>query len=121
MSEFYDRQGLRFDDVQTWGRLHADIGYRRVGEATIGNLWVSTVWLGMDHSFGSGPPLIFESMVFVAGEGGTDLDCRRYSTEAEAVAGHAALLEEIRSGTFCGYGDEPVDSTYEITEEPTLI
>lgn len=25
---------------------------------------LSTVWLGLDHSFGSGPPLIFETMLF---------------------------------------------------------
>ena len=29
------------------------------GEATI-----STVYLGLDHSFGNGPPLFFETMIF---------------------------------------------------------
>lgn len=119
--EHYDRQGNLIPDLLTWARLHEDIAYKRVAETTIGNLWVSTVWLGLDHSFGGGPPLIFETMVFVQGEGGNDLDCRRYATEAEALAGHEEILEEIRSGRFTGYGDEPMDTTYKITEEPTLI
>ena len=118
---YYDRQGKPLTDTMEWGRLHSDYEYKRVAETTIGRLWVSTVWLGLDHSFGDGPPLIFETMVFVAGEGGDDLDCRRYSTEAEALAGHEDVLAEIREGRFTGYGDEPIDNTYEITEEPTLI
>jgi predicted cobalt transporter CbtA len=56
---------------------------------------VSTVWIGIDHRFGDdGPPLIFETMVFNRAEGWGELDCERYSTEAEAVAGHAAMCEK---------------------------
>jgi hypothetical protein len=57
-----------------------------------GGCWVSTVWLGLDHSFGEGPPLIFESMVFASQEDHTDLDCIRYATREEAEAGHSALV-----------------------------
>lgn len=47
---------------------------------------VSTVWLGIDHSFTpDGPPLIFETMVF---GGPMDMYTRRYSTQAQALAGH---------------------------------
>ena len=53
---------------------------------------VSTVWLGLDHQFGDGPPLIFETMVFPSNEDFGDLDSRRYSTEQEAVAGHATMV-----------------------------
>lgn len=55
---------------------------------------VSTVFLGLDHSFGGGPPLLFETMVF---ENGTneDVGCNRYSTWEEADAGHAGMVEEF--------------------------
>jgi hypothetical protein len=56
-----------------------------------GGCWVSTVWLGLDHSFGEGPPLIFESMVF-GPDDMTDLDCIRYATRKEAEAGHSMLV-----------------------------
>lgn len=54
---------------------------------------VSTVWLGLDHRFGpEGPPLIFETMVFPSKGDYEDLDMERYSTEAEAHAGHARMV-----------------------------
>lgn len=56
--------------------------------------WVSTVWLGIDHGWGDTPPLIFESMVFESVALGESLDCERYSTEREALAGHARLVRK---------------------------
>jgi hypothetical protein len=61
---------------------------------------VSTVFLGMDHNFyGDGPPLIFETMVFPA-VGYIELDMCRYSTEAEAVAGHQKMVEKWSKKDF---------------------
>ena len=54
--------------------------------------YVSTVWLGLDHSFFSGPPLIFETMVFSFF--GRSLDINRYSTENEAWAGHWEMVNK---------------------------
>jgi hypothetical protein len=53
---------------------------------------VSTVFLALDHSVGHGPPLLFETMVFVNGVGE---DCERYSTWAEAEEGHANMVAKI--------------------------
>ena len=105
--EHYDRQGQPID-MMLWGQLHSDPVYKRVAESHVGPLWVSTVWLGLDHSFGDGPPLIFETMVFATD--GTDIDwseqiCERYSTEEEALAGHQAVVESLQ---------------YVIEEVPTL-
>lgn len=47
---------------------------------------VSTVFLGLNHQYGDGPPLIFETMVF---GGKYDQDMERYATEAQAIEGHA--------------------------------
>lgn len=77
-----------------------DMGKRELHIVKQDTLWngifVSTVWLGFDHQFGKGRPLIFESMVFMhTGKHlGKDLDQKRYSTEAEAIEGHKKLVRE---------------------------
>lgn len=62
---------------------------RQVRREKVGESDVSTVFLGLDHAFGQGSPLIFETMVF-----GGPLDGRqdRYSTYEQAEAGHAAMV-----------------------------
>jgi len=76
-------------------RLLSDRTYRVVAQTTLANGWfVSTVWLGLDHGYGAGPPLIFETMIFDrAADGGfgrgDSVYQERYATEAEALAGHA--------------------------------
>lgn len=69
---------------------------------------ISTVWLGIDHQFGSGPPLIFESMIF------TDLDwmdqyCRRYATWGAAKAGHEKIVCVLLALGAVPVGDAQAD------------
>ncbi len=93
MSDYYDRQGNPMDMMQ-WARLVGQDGYAVVEKTLVRGRWeVSTVWIGLDHSFGHGPPLIFETMVFDQNPGGRDEhDMRRYSTEEQARAGHAEVV-----------------------------
>lgn len=59
-----------------------------VGRTVVGNVEVSTVFLGMDHSYGDGPPVLWETLV----RGGSgDGDITRYDSLAEAEQGHAAI------------------------------
>lgn len=51
-------------DLLTWGRMFEDAEGRTVAQDSIGEFRVSTVFLGMNHSFGDGPPLLFETMIF---------------------------------------------------------
>lgn len=86
-------------NLHEWARLHSDPDYIRVAREPIitpaGPATVSTVWLGLDHNFsGVGPPIIFETMVFGGGEEWEDAQWR-YSTEAEALAGHQAAIDSI--------------------------
>ena len=54
---------------------------------------VSTVFLGLDHSFsGGGPPVIFETMVF---GGDLDQEMERYSTWDEAETGHLQMIKRV--------------------------
>jgi hypothetical protein len=54
-----------------------------------GGTAISTIFLGLDHNWGDGPPLLFESMIFGGHEHGST---NRYSTWEEAEAGHDEML-----------------------------
>lgn len=96
---FYNRSGEPLSALE-WTALYDDISYCRLLSTDLPDgKWVSTVWLGIDHNFGFGPPLIFETMVFAAEtrdfslgllgqESPEILDMARYHTEEEAMAGH---------------------------------
>lgn len=92
-----------------WGEWFQrnDGAARRVSETRTKFFWVSTVFLGLDHQWGDGPPLIFESMAFLqpkrcdirAVMPGSPLInegelCDRYSTRDQALAGHIAMVAE---------------------------
>jgi hypothetical protein len=68
---------------------------RRVKVTAIDGVKVSTVFLGLDHNWGDGPPLIFETMVF---GGKFDQDQDRYSTWDEAIAGHDEMVLRVKAG-----------------------
>ena len=91
---YYDRQGNPIT-LDQWanGALANSVAKTDVGVSGT-TVHVSTVWLGLDHSFGDGPLLIFETMVF---GGNLDLEMDRYTTEAEALAGHAAMCERVQA------------------------
>lgn len=86
----YNRRG-RPISLEQWAReLEAN---RRVAWDDLGKLGVvSTVYLGLDHSFGGGPPLIFETMVF---GGPMDEFMDRYSTEEQALGGHRFVVQAL--------------------------
>jgi hypothetical protein len=82
-------------DLMKWGRFMSDhdrvVAVEQVGDAT-----VSTIFLGMDHSFSADPkatPVVFETMIF---QGPRDQEMHRYCTWDEAEAGHHKLVAELR-------------------------
>ena len=93
MSDYYDRSGQPLDMME-WAQRVNDYAYKVIEKTLVRGRWeVSTVWLGLDHSFGHGPPLIFETMVFDQNAGdATEHDVRRYSTEQQARDGHADVV-----------------------------
>lgn len=63
---------------------------RIIERTDLGDIRVSTVFLGIDHDFSmEGPPLIFETMIF---GGPHNEEQWRYSTLEQARAGHAAAV-----------------------------
>lgn len=66
---------------------------RRINKTLLGNIVVSTVFLGLNHRFsGDGPPILFETMVF---GGEFDQWLKRYCTWAEAETGHQEMINKI--------------------------
>lgn len=80
-------------DLMTWAR-QAEAANRTVEKTQINeDVMVSTVFLGLDHQYGDGPPLIFETMVF---GGSCDEATYRYSTWDQAVEGHDKAVRKVR-------------------------
>jgi len=105
MSDYYNRQGEpitmgEWASLLEAGRDEGKQTYSCVVSTQLRNVVVSTVWLGLNHSFGSGRPLIFETMVFRTRRIGkkrevvdwAELASNRYSTESEARAGHQEMV-----------------------------
>ncbi len=85
-------------DLMAWAKWY-ETADRHVAKTEAEKYVVSTVFLGMDHSFGEGPPVLFETMVFKRGDwdnikenGLADQDCERYCTMDEAKAGHETMV-----------------------------
>lgn len=76
-------------------------------------IFVSTVYLGSDHGYGGGAPVLWETIVFV--EGG-DYEMERYSSHAEAVAGHERWCEAYRAKQKASRIEEPGDEAINFKE-----
>jgi len=77
------------EDLLTWGKWLQGAD-RTVAKTKKGDIRVSTMFLGLDHSFGEGPPLLYETMIF---GGEHDQYQARYATRKEALAGHKEAEE----------------------------
>ena len=60
-----DKRPVVENNLMAWGRWFEKDANRRVASDQIGGILISTVFLGLDHSFSeNGPPLLFETMIF---------------------------------------------------------
>jgi hypothetical protein len=66
---------------------------RVVTTTTVGDVQISTVFLGLDHRLGPGPPLLWETLVF---GGPLNGEPDRYSSRAAAEAGHLDMVARVR-------------------------
>ena len=97
MSDKYilkDRIPVPCHDLLTWAKWFESADRKVARDELSNDVKVSTVFLGLDHSFGNGPPLLFETMIF----GGTHDDYQeRYTTWEDALAGHQAAIKIAQS------------------------
>lgn len=89
MIEYYKLEGKKavpcsFDEgIRQWSGTDRIVA--QTGEKGIDKVLVSTVFLPMNHAFGDGPPMVFETMIF---GGEHDQWQERCSTWEEAEAMH---------------------------------
>lgn len=108
MLNYYDRQGNPIS-MEDWSELLNDDKYQRVVKDTIGDVEVSTVWLGLNHAYDGNSIHIFETMIF-----GHDTEfCHRYATEEEAIRGHLKCVVALSEGREFGFMDELDDINVE--------
>lgn len=55
---------------------------------------ISTVFLGLDHNYGEGPPVLWETVVF---GGVLDGEMERYTSRQAALDGHQAMCLRVRA------------------------
>jgi hypothetical protein len=99
-----DKHAVR-TTIEEWAKWFEDIEHRRVAEEYIGPYRVSTVFLGLDHSFGGPRPLMFETKTF--DEQGEELDCDRCTTWEEAIDMHKRAVEHAKNRGKRGNDQRP--------------
>lgn len=80
-------------DLLTWARWFEVVHHRILTSTDVGAFHVSTVFLGIDHAFHGGPPVLWETMIFGAPKGHPlDGYQERYTSRGEAIEGHARAV-----------------------------
>jgi hypothetical protein len=80
-----------FENVNSEGRITA--------KTKIGNIEVSTVFLGIDHNFLTGKPLLWETMIFGSDRKALKGHLERYSSLKEAEKGHKRAIDLVKAIT----------------------
>lgn len=109
-------------DLMTWATWFETPGNRRVAHTEVDDHFVSTVFLGLDHSFGvGGKPVLYETMTFekepsdleipgykdnagkthaprvVKTKKSLDNYSDRYTSREDALAGHERIVNELKN------------------------
>lgn len=85
-------------DTLAWAKWF-ETAERIVAQERVGDVEVSTVFLGLNHNYGEGPPLLWQTMTF-AKDGASGLDGlqERYASKEAALAGHKAMVAKVDEG-----------------------
>jgi hypothetical protein len=101
-------------DFLEWARWF-ETADRQLARDEVGDQVVSTVFLGLDHAFDGGPPVLWETMVFRGRERSTltgkDYPIaryeRRHTSRGEALAHHERVVEALRADWKPDYERSP--------------
>lgn len=94
MARYYILEGHTpkpVDDILEWAQWFESAD-RHVKQTVIGEVRISTVFLGKDHSYNGRHPVLFETMIF---GGEYDQYCDRYRTWAGAEHGHERCCKMV--------------------------
>ena len=81
------------DDLMEWAKW-TETGDRIVVVTKIGEVTVSTVFLGLNQNYGDGDPSLYETRIF-GGEHDQEMD--RYVTKEQAIEGHERLVKKVNT------------------------
>jgi len=87
-----DGKPIPENDLMKWGGW-MQTANRTVAKTKIGKSIISTVFLGLDHSFGGPRPLLYETMIFW---GPMDQEVDRYPTRECAEEGHLLMVRRAK-------------------------
>ena len=97
------REIVATDSLAVWAEW-IEKADRHVAQTDIDGIWVSTVFMGLDHNWrGVGAPILFETMVFDHSVNDEDRWVEiegyfaRYSTFDEAERGHQEIVARVRA------------------------
>jgi hypothetical protein len=107
-SPIYGRMSDDASAALEWAQDFENFEDRQLARDEIEGCLISTIFLGLDHAWGGGPPVLFETMAFSAAAklvklfGGRErevheeIEQRRYCTYDEAMAGHQDVVAHVR-------------------------
>jgi len=94
-----DREVVDVKDVREWAKEWAKPTENDIGKTDIVlneiEYNVSTVFLGFEHGFSDGKPLVFETMIFSPEDKTLDEYQDRYTTYNDALIGHMKAIDLI--------------------------
>lgn len=109
-SQYYiinkDKSVSMVEDLEEWSKQY-DSPDRIVKQESIEGIKISTVFLGLDHNFRGGPPLLFETMVFFDGLSsavGYEYQTR-CSTYEQALDMHQTAVELVNKAVIKAKGE----------------
>ena len=79
-------------DVVKWGKWF-ETAERHISNTKIGDVTVSMIFLGLNHAFGGGKPVLWETMIFGGEHGGYQ---EGYCTKDEALIGHEKAVGLVK-------------------------
>ena len=95
-----NRQPVPEPDLRKWAYWYSEAN-RHVACEQVGDLQISTVFLGIDHGFGcDGPPILYETMVFNQSKDNIhpwrEIYMERCATWDEAVEMHQRAIQWVK-------------------------
>lgn len=95
-----DKRVIPFDDISEWGKWFGQTykdGTHWIANSKLRGMTISTIFLGIDHGFSLGPPILFETMIF----GGYYNDYQeRCCTYDQAMAQHVRVVQLVKNLTW---------------------
>lgn len=87
-----DKKPVRVHNRITWTKWFDKIENCRVANTEVGEVSISTVFLGISHSLPNDSPILFETMIFGGEHNGFQ---NRYRTYAGAEYGHSKAVQVV--------------------------